>query len=141
TKFASVFFLRWQSCLDELAFEVAEKLLGIPSESRALASFFSPFFELLSEGGPLVVIGGGELLGAGRRYASRDRGENTNLAPLNQRRRSRLASGDATLVPAVTAELLLQGIVGAWQVSVVVTVKEAGPVATRHFDEVPQGVL
>ena len=63
------------------------------------------------------------------------RGKDANLTALDHRRGGRLSASDATFVPTVAAELLLQRVVGARQVGIVVAVEKPRPVAARNLDE------
>ena len=63
------------------------------------------------------------------------------MTSLNHRRRGCLTAGDATFVPPVAAELLLQGVIGSRQVGIVVAVKKPRPVTARDLDEMDDSRL
>lgn len=121
--------------------ELGEKVQRVTTKSSALLLLFAACVELGAKFFPGLEVASRKIFGQESARPGGGRGENTDLTALNHRGGSGLPTGDATFVPTVTAELLLQSVVGPRQVGNLITVKEPRPVAARDLDEMDDGLF
>ena len=109
-------------------FELGEEGLRVAAKSGALLLFFATSVQLGSQSRPSMVVARGEISCREMSRSGSRRSKDADLTSLDHRRGCRLPASDATFVPTVTAELLLQRVVGTRQVGIVIAVKKSRPV-------------
>jgi hypothetical protein len=131
-----VFFLRRQSELYGLSFQVGEIGFGVSAEAALERTGVASLVEAPANRSPARVIDARQIACGRRSQPGRGAGNQAHRAAHHGPRRGGLAPGGPPLVIAARAEELLKAIVGARQIGHFIAVEQPGPVALRHFAEV-----
>src|SRR3954447_10578898 len=132
--------LRWQSLLLERAlFEGGEVGGRVPPEAGAQDPGVVALFQAGSGFAPFGKIDGREVLGADWGEAGQRGGEDADGAAHDQAGRGDFAAGGAPLMVALSAEELLQVVVGRRQAGNLQVVEQAGAVAVGDLEEAVDG--
>ena len=130
-----------QSLLSEGSlFEVGEVCRRIAAEAGAQDPGVVALFQPTPGFAPFGKIDGREVLGADGGKAGQRGGEDADGAAHDQAWRGNLAAGGAPLMVALSAEELLQVVVGRRQAGNLQVMEQAGAVAVGDLEEAVDGI-
>jgi hypothetical protein len=130
------FFLGWQTELEKVDFELREVCGWITPEAETECPVLATCREGVAQGLPAPHILGSKIVGREGVRPRRRGGNQSDRAGEYKRGGGDFAPSGATLVVAMGAEELFQGIIGPGELWDCITMKEARPVTAGHFAEV-----